>query len=349
MKMLKKLYVLALLGSFVYPINTLLAANSSCMLPIKGALKQLLSENCSGDADAADVIKEVTRTFIANQKDISQNFKQILEENKGTTIVNKFDIPDADMDHIKGKLSPFTMSPVFYRTADFDADPIPMFQGSKAFGAVGFLMNTAAEKVFSGKDAPEGSGTMNNFDRSQMQVMVDHECLHVEHGDADLKVLCNILCQHREYFSPELFDKIVGLALGQDYLSSRKTLSEAILKDAQNLGIYDLNMIEKFDLDVVAFERYYETRVDNAILASGNRSKIEAYGNYYRNREVSPLFKERELIERRNISKLLKEGRVIPQGYLDLGWPTDKERADACDKVLTELTTRELLEELPKL
>lgn len=348
MKMLKKLYVLAVLVSFIFPINTLVAGDSSSsMIPITGALNQLLSEKYSKKSDKT--VKEIVKAFRSNQTHVAKNFNKVLVDHVGATIVKSFDIPKDDMEHIKEKLSPFTSSPVFYRTLDSDVDPIPMFQAFKGFEAVGFLMNKAAEKVFSGKYAPEGSSTMNNFDRSQMQVMVDHECLHVKHGDGDLKVLCHILCQYREEFSPELFDKIVGLALGQDYLSSRKTLSEAIVRDAQNLGVHDLNMIENFDLDAVAFERYYETRVDNAILACGDRSKIEAYRNYYRNREKSPFFKERELIERNAISKLLKQGRAIPQGHLDLGWPTDKERADACDKVLTELTTRELLEELPKL
>ena len=285
--------------------------------------------------------------FLTNQKTIANNFQEIIKENLEGSIVDTFNIPAEQMQKIREKLRPYTDNPVFYRPL-LDDDPIPQFEVFTAFKAIGFTMNKAAEKAFKNPSTGErASGakacatkdntvTTENFNRAQMKVLVEHECCHVKNEDQDLRVLFRFLTQNKEHFSAEEFSKIMG-AFGEDFLSSRKALIDAITRDAQEMGIYDFDNIEDFDIDLTAFIRYYETRVDKTILASKDKMKIKAYRDYYQNRSEAPELKKREEWEKANVKKLLQKGQLISSEIADFTWPTDQERVAACEAALAEL------------
>ena len=207
-------------------------------------------------------------------------------------------------------------------------------------------MNKAAEKAFWNTDSLDASAgaacaegriaTEKDFNRAQMEVAVEHECCHVKNGDGDLKVLFTCLSAHKEHFSEEEFRKIMG-AFGEDFLSSRKALIDAITRDAQTMRIPDFKVVGNFDMDLTAFVRYFETRVDKTILASGDKKKMEAYRDFYKNRNDSQAVKERAACDKDNVSWLLEQGRAIPLAIADFTWPTDQERVDTCDAALAEL------------
>ena len=294
------------------------------MAPIKKTLTHLLGQKHS--PETSERIKNSVDKFIANQHGVAKNFKKLIESHMGGTVVAGFNIPEESTKEIKEKLSPFTSQPVFFRSED--EDPIPQLQTVKAFGAVGFSMNWAAERAFWNADTV--------FNRAQMEAVVDHECLHVEHGDGDLKVLFIILSQNREHFSDEEFYKIMG-AFGEDFLNHRKPLIAAITKEANEMGIRDLSRIENFDMDATAFQRYFETRVDETILASKDKKKMKAYRDNYKNCHDSQAVKKRMAADKANVSFCLRNGRAIPLSVADLVHPTDLERVNACDKALAEL------------
>ena len=303
-----------------------IAPEIAAMKPIKKTLMDLLEQKHSPETSAR--IKDSVEKFIANQQGVAKDFKNQIEEHFGP-IVKGFNIPEEDTKYIKEKLSPFTSQPVFFRSAD--AEPIPQLQTVKAFSVVGFSMNRAAERAFWNT----GAGNVN-FNRDQMKVVVEHECLHVENGDSDLKVLFIFLSQNRKHFSDEEFYKIMG-AFGEDFLNHRKPLIAAITKEAKEMGIHDLSRIENFDMDLTAFQRYFETRVDKTILGSKDKKKMEAYRDFYKNRHDSQAVKARTAADKVNVSFCLRTGRTIPLEVADLVHPTDQERVDACDTRLAEL------------
>lgn len=335
MKFSKKLCVLAaLIASFVRPGNMF-----SATAPIEAALKALLGQHYSDEA--TEVIESSVGQFVANQRYIAENFKKVIQENVGGTVVKSFAIPESDMQRIKEKLQPFTAQPVFYRR--YNDNPVPHMEAFKAFEAIGFGMNTAAEKAFFNTDENDSCVSQAGvFDRAQMEVIVDHECCHIKNGDGDLRVLFTFLSQNRVRFSEDEFSRLLGAAFGQDFLNSRKALTDAITRDAQQMGIYDFSKVEGFAMDLMAFQRYYETRVDKGILDSRNRKKIEAYRDLYQNRDDAPIAKDKQIKEKEAIQIFLKRGHAIPLECADFSWPTDLERVEACNQALARLYALEV-------
>jgi hypothetical protein len=301
------------------------APEIAAMGPLKKVLTNLLAQKHSPATFAR--IEDSVRNFIANQRGVAQDFEGVIEEYMGGTIVKGFNIPEESTRAIKEKLSLYTSDPILFRSGDEDS--IPQLQTVKAFEAVGFSMNKAAERAF-------WNTHKGGFNREQMGVIVEHECLHIENGDGDLKVLFTFLSQNRRYFSNEEFYKIMG-AFGEDFLNHRKGLIAAITKEAKEMGIHDLSRIENFDMDKTAFERYFETRVDETILGSKDKKKMEAYREYYKNRNDSQALKDRTACDKDNVIFCLRQGRTIPLDVADFNHPTDQERVDACDKALAEL------------
>lgn len=300
------------------------------MAPIEEVVAALLTQKYS--PLTALRIGEIVQKFIDNQNAVEQVFKKIVVENMGGTLVKNFAIPVDDMNHIREKLRPFSTNLVFFRA--LDEDPLPHIQTLQAFHRVGFSMNKPAERIFL-----QGLKKVDKnvvFDRAQMKVMVDQGCLQLQNGHGDLKVLFQFLVQHKSYFSDEEFYTIMG-AFGEDFLASREELVARITKEVKEMGIHDLRQIEDFDIDLVAFERYQETRVGKMILGIGDQHKIEAYKAYYQNRHDSEAMKRKSKLQKETVKMLLQQGRAIPGEILEVQWPTDLERVAACDKALAEL------------
>jgi|GEM_PF-4055299 len=306
------------------------APEISVTAPIEEVLTKLLEQKDSPESFAR--INDVIRMFIGNQQLIQKRFKELIESHMGGTVVERFDIPEKNMKEIVRKLSCFSVEPVFYRS--LDKDPIPQLSVVKAFQAIGFSMNKAAERAF--LNTHKKTADTVNFNCDQMQVAVDHECLHIQNGDGDLKVLFTFLSQSRKSFSDEEFYTIMG-AFGEQFLRYRPSLIAAITKEAKEMGIHDFSKIENFDRDLTAFERYSEVRVDEMILASKDEKKIQAYRDYYKARNDSQPIKDRAASDKANVIFCLTQGRTIPLEVADFLHPTDQERVDACDKALAEL------------
>ena len=333
MKIFKKLYALAAFIAFFVSFSNMFSA----MVPIQNALVALSRQKFSMKVAAA--VRDSVERFVENQQAVAQNFKEEIE-GIGGIIVKDFAIPEEHKKSLSERLKLFTPQPVFFRSADDES--VPYFGALKAFNAVGLTMNKAAEKAFWNTDQKEQSraipriATEKDFNRAQMEVMLDHECIHVKNGDADLKTLFIFLSQNKEHFSDDEFYQIMG-AFGEDFLSHRKVLAAAIIRDAEKIGIHDLRKIENFDRDVTAYNRYYETRVDKIIVSSHDTKKIEAYRDYYQNRHDSPLFKERTALVQAYVRQFVAKGLSIPLELADFTHPTDRERVNVCDTRLAEL------------
>jgi hypothetical protein len=306
------------------------AQESILMGPIDKTVADLFGQKHS--KKTSKVILDVVKYFFDNQIELGRYFEQVIQDQLKGMIVEGFNIPKKNMEEIVGKLSCFGVRPVFYRS--LDSDFAPQLVVVKAFRAIGFSMNSAAEKAFWNTHKKSADGV--NFNCDQMEVLVDHECLHIQNGDGDLKVLFRFLSQQRKSFSDEEFYTIMG-AFGEQFLRYRPSLIAAITKEAKEMGIHDFSKIEAFDMDRTAFERYSEVRVDEMILASKDKKKIQAYRDYYKARNDFQPLKERMALDQANIAFCLKKPCTIPLKFADFINPTDQERVDACDKALAEL------------